>query len=83
MYNVIKEVVDNKTNEVVNSFTTKHIFFECAKRHFHQLEKDLVKAGYDLDDDTSDYSEQYAEGFDFFNNATNEKYTVRLFLEKV
>lgn len=81
MYNVIKEVVDNETNKV-NSFTTKHIYFDCAKRHFHQLEKDLVNAGYDLDDDTKDYTEDYVDNCEFFNNATNETTTVRLFLER-
>lgn len=78
-YIVKQEVV--KDDRVVKTITTSHTNFFEALDEFHNVEQTLVKQGYDLDDDTSEYDEEDVDNDSFFNNATNDTQTVRIFLE--
>lgn len=78
-YIVKQEVV--KDNRVVKTITTSHTNFFEALDEFHNVEQTLVKQGYELDDDTSEYDESYVDNDDFFNNALGDNDMVRIFLE--
>jgi len=78
-YIVKQEVV--KDDRVVKTITTSHTNFFEALDEFHNVEQTLVKQGYDLDDDTSEYDEEDVDNDSFFNNATNDTQTIRIFLE--
>lgn len=79
LYIVKREIVED--NRVTKTIVSSYNNFESAVKEFHRLEEQLVQQGYDLDDDTSEYDVEYVDTDDFFNNATNETTTVRLFLE--
>ena len=81
-YKVITQVVDNEF-EVSAEATSYHKDFRSAKKAFHEIEEKYAELGYDLDDDTKDYDEGFVKNGDFFNNATNEYSTIRIYLEEV
>ena len=78
-YIVKQEVV--KDERVVKTITTSHTNFFEALDEFHNVEQTLVKQGYELDDDTSEYDESYVDNDEFFNNALGDNDMYRLYLE--
>lgn len=78
-YIVKQEVV--KDERVVKTITTSHTNFFEALDEFHNVEQTLVKQGYELDDDTSEYDESYVDTDEFFNNALGDNDMYRLYLE--
>ena len=78
-YIVKQEVV--KDERVVKTITTSHTNFFEALNEFHNVEQTLVKQGYELDDDTSEYDESYVDTDEFFNNALGDNDMYRLYLE--
>lgn len=78
-YIVKQEVV--KDERVVKTITTSHTDFFEALDEFHNVEQTLVKQGYELDDDTSEYDESYVDTDEFFNNALGDNDMYRLYLE--
>lgn len=78
-YIVKQEVV--KDERVVKTITTYHTNFLEALDEFHNVEQTLVKQGYELDDDTSEYDESYVDTDEFFNNALGDNDMYRLYLE--
>lgn len=78
-YIVKQEVV--KDERVVKTITTSHTNFLEALDEFHNVEQTLVKQGYELDDDTSEYDESYVDTDEFFNNALGDNDMYRLYLE--
>lgn len=80
-YIVKQEVV--KDERVVKTITTSHTNFLEALNEFHNVEQTLVKQGYELDDDTSEYDESYVDNDEFFNNALGDNDMYRLYLEEL
>lgn len=80
-YIVKRELVEN--DRVVKTITSSYSNFNDAVEEFHRLEKKFVEQGYDLDDDTSDYDEEYVVNDDFFNNAVGDSDMYRLYLEEL
>lgn len=78
-YIVKREIVED--DRVVKTITSSYSNFSDAVDEFHRLEQKYEEQGYELDDDTSEYDEEYADNDSFFNNALNDKQTVRIFLE--
>lgn len=78
-YIVTVEIVKNE--KVVKTERASFGSFFSAKYEFHEIEKYYKKLGYQLDDDTNDYTEEMVGTNDFFNNATNDSQTVRIFLD--
>lgn len=79
---VVKQEIVNKDGVIAKTISSSTRNFEQAKQWFHDIEKKLVEQGYELDDDTTDYTEEYIDTDDFFNNATNDDTTVRIFIEE-
>ena len=78
-YIVKREIVED--DRVVKTITSSYSNFADAVDEFHKLEQKYEEQGYELDDDTSEYDEEDADNDSFFNNALNDKQTVRIFLE--
>ena len=78
-YIVKREIVED--DRVVKTITSSYSNFADAVDEFHRLEQKYEEQGYELDDDTSEYDEEDANNDSFFNNALNDKQTVRIFLE--
>lgn len=78
-YIVKREIVED--DRVVKTITSSYSNFADAVDEFHRLEQKYEEQGYELDDDTSEYDEEDADNDSFFNNALNDKQTVRIFLE--
>lgn len=78
-YIVKREIVED--DRVVKTITSSYSNFADAVDEFHKLEQKYEEQGYELDDDTSEYDEDDADNDSFFNNALNDKQTVRIFLE--
>lgn len=78
-YIVKREIVED--DRVVKTITSSYSNFADAVDEFHRLEQKYEEQGYELDDDTSEYDEECADNDSFFNNALNDKQTVRIFLE--
>lgn len=78
-YIVKREIVED--DKVVKTTTSSYSKFSDAVDEFHRLEQKYEEQGYDLDDDTSEYDEEDVDNDSFFNNATNDTQTVRIFLE--
>ena len=78
-YIVKREIVED--DRVVKTITSSYSNFSDAVDEFHRLEQKYEEQGYELDDDTSEYDEGCADNDSFFNNALNDKQTVRIFLE--
>lgn len=78
-YIVKREIVED--DRVVKTITSSYSNFSDAVDEFHRLEQKYEEQGYELDDDTSEYDEECADNDSFFNNALNDKQTVRIFLE--
>lgn len=78
-YIVKREIVED--DRVVKTITSSYSNFADAVDEFHRLEQKYEEQGYELDDDTSEYDEECADNDSFFNNAINDKQTVRIFLE--
>ena len=77
-YIVKREIVED--DKVVKTTTSSYSKFSDAVDEFHRLEQKYEEQGYDLDDDTSEYDEEDVDNDSFFNNATNDTQTVRIFL---
>lgn len=80
IYNVVQEFV--KDDKIVKTISNSYSNFGKAVQQFHLIEQSLEENGYDLDDDTSDYTIEEVYSGDFFNNATNDTTTIRIFLEE-
>ena len=78
-YIVKREIVED--DRVVKTITSSYSNFADAVDEFHRLEQKYEEQGYELDDDTSEYDEEDADNDSFFNNALNDKQTVRIFLK--
>ena len=80
IYKVVQEFV--KDDKIVKAISVSYSDFEKALQQFHLIEQSLEENGYDLDDDTSDYTIKEFHNGNFFNNATNDTTTIRIFLEE-
>ena len=72
---LIKALEENNT-DVLNKVSGEDI----GQGTGYKSNKDKYEEqGYELDDDTSEYDEEDADNDSFFNNALNDKQTVRIF----